>query len=171
VTRAARKKQCCAKQAWRHTIAAIVGAMLGGKVFVVEQLPTMPGQKAVEAVGPHEIQILLVGGKEILLVRPLPEHTNRSLCPMYPSYLDFKTPFSQESSAKRELFARLLGVMKWKRYTEPQTVFTFQQAEAGTPVAEMCRKLGVAEAIFYRWKKRYDGLDVTEIRRLQQLED
>ena len=61
--------------------------------------------------------------------------------------------------------------MKRNRYTEPQIVFALQQAESGTPVAEICRKLGVAEATFYRWKKRYGGLDVTEIRRLRQLED
>jgi len=61
--------------------------------------------------------------------------------------------------------------MKRKRYTEPQIAFALQQAEAGTPVAEICRKMGVAEATFYRWKKRYGGLGVTEIRRLKQLED
>jgi putative transposase len=41
----------------------------------------------------------------------------------------------------------------------------------GTPVPELCRKLGVAEATFYRWKKQYAGLGVAEIRRLKQLED
>jgi len=61
--------------------------------------------------------------------------------------------------------------MKRKRYTKPQIVFALQQAEAGTPVAEPCRKMGVAEATFYRWKKRYGGLGVSEIRRLRQLED
>jgi len=61
--------------------------------------------------------------------------------------------------------------MKRKRYTEPQIVFALQQVEAGTPVAELCRKLGVAEATFYRWKQRYGGLGVSEIRRLRQLED
>jgi len=50
-------------------------------------------------------------------------------------------------------------------------VFALQHAEAGTPVAELCRKMGVAEATFYRWKKRYNGLGVSEIRRLRQLED
>ncbi len=62
-------------------------------------------------------------------------------------------------------------LMKRKRYTEPQIVFALQQAEAGTPVAELCRKMGVAEATFYRWKKRYGELGVSEIRRLRQLED
>ena len=50
-------------------------------------------------------------------------------------------------------------------------MFALQHAEAGTPVAELCRKMGVAEATFYRWKKRYNGLGVSEIRRLRQLED
>jgi putative transposase len=61
--------------------------------------------------------------------------------------------------------------MKRKRYTEPQIAFALQQAEAGTVVGEICRKMGIAEATFYRWKKHYGGLDVTEIRRLRQLED
>ena len=46
-----------------------------------------------------------------------------------------------------------------------------RQAESGTPVAEICRRLGVSEASFYRWKKVYAGMGVAEIRRLKQLED
>ena len=61
--------------------------------------------------------------------------------------------------------------MKRKRYTEPQIVFALQQADGGVAVAEICRKMGIAEATFYRWKKHYGGLDVTEIRRLRQLEE
>ena len=61
--------------------------------------------------------------------------------------------------------------MKRKRYTEQKIVFALQQAEAGTSVAEICRKMGVAEQTFYRWKKRYGDLGVSEIRRLKQLED
>ena len=61
--------------------------------------------------------------------------------------------------------------MKRNRYTEPQIVFALQQAESGTAVADICRKMGIAEATFYRWKKRYGDLDATEIRRLRQLED
>ena len=58
-----------------------------------------------------------------------------------------------------------------KRFTEPQIVFALQQAEAGTPVTEVIRKMGVSEATFYRWKKKYSGLGVSEIRRLKQLEE
>ncbi len=61
--------------------------------------------------------------------------------------------------------------MKRKRYKEQQIVFALQQDEAGTPVAEICRKMGIAEQTFYRWKKRYGDLGVSEIRRLKQLED
>ncbi len=61
--------------------------------------------------------------------------------------------------------------MKKKRYTEPQIVYALQQAESGTQVAEICRKMGIAEATFFRWKKRYAGLGVSEIRRLRQLEE
>ena len=61
--------------------------------------------------------------------------------------------------------------MKQKRFTEPQIIFALRQAEGGTPVEEVTRKLGIAEATFYRWKKKYAGLGVAEMRRLKQLED
>ena len=61
--------------------------------------------------------------------------------------------------------------MKGKKHTEPQIVFALQQAENGTLVEEICRKLGISEATFYRWKKKYAGLGVTEICRLKQLEE
>lgn len=57
------------------------------------------------------------------------------------------------------------------RYTEAQIVFALRQAEAGAPVSEVIRKMGVAEQTFYRWKKKYAGLGVPEVRRLKQLED
>lgn len=61
--------------------------------------------------------------------------------------------------------------MKKKRFTEPQIVFALRQAESGTAVEEITRKLEISEATFYRWKKKYAGLDSAEIRRLRQLED
>ena len=61
--------------------------------------------------------------------------------------------------------------MKKTRFTEQQIAFALKQAEAGTAVAEVVRKLGVSEATFYNWKKKYGGLSVTEVRRLKQLED
>ncbi len=61
--------------------------------------------------------------------------------------------------------------MKRSRYTEEQIAFALRQAESGTPVAEVIRKMGVTEPTFYRWKKQFAGMGVTEIRRLKQLED
>jgi putative transposase len=61
--------------------------------------------------------------------------------------------------------------MKRKRYTEAQIAFALRQAESGTPVREITRKLGITEVTFYRWKKKFAGMGVAEIRRLKQLED
>ncbi len=56
-------------------------------------------------------------------------------------------------------------------YTEEQIVAALRRAEGGTPVAEVCRKLGVSEQTFYRWKRKFTGMGVAELRRLRQLED
>ena len=61
--------------------------------------------------------------------------------------------------------------MKKTRYTEEQIAFALRQEEAGTPVADIIRKMGVSEATFYRWKKKFSGMGVAELRRLKQLEE
>ena len=61
--------------------------------------------------------------------------------------------------------------MPRRPFTEEQIGFALRQVEAGTPVPELCRKLGIAEATFYRWKKKFAGLGDAELRRLKQLED
>ena len=61
--------------------------------------------------------------------------------------------------------------MKRKRFTEEQITFALRQADSGTPVEEVIRKLGISEATFYRWKKKFAGLGVAEVRRLKQLEE
>ena len=61
--------------------------------------------------------------------------------------------------------------MKKTRHTEEQIAFALKQAETGTPVAEVIRRIGISEQTFYRWKKVYGGLGVGELRRLKQLED
>ena len=61
--------------------------------------------------------------------------------------------------------------MKRKRYTEEQIVYALKQAENGTGIAELCRTMGVSEQTFYHWRKKYEGLGVSEIRELRMLRD
>lgn len=61
--------------------------------------------------------------------------------------------------------------MKKKRHTEAQIAFALRQAESGTSAAEIVRKMEISEATFYRWKQKFDGLGVGEVRRLKQLEE
>ena len=61
--------------------------------------------------------------------------------------------------------------MKKSRFTEQQIAFALQQAEGGTSVEEVCRKMGISQATFFRWKKVYGGLMPSELRRLKQLEE
>lgn len=61
--------------------------------------------------------------------------------------------------------------MKKSKFTEAQIVFALRQAETGTRVGEVCRKLGISEATFYNWKKKYGGLGVSELRELRQLRE
>lgn len=61
--------------------------------------------------------------------------------------------------------------MKKSKFTEEQIAFALRQAEGGVKVAEICRKMGVSDATFFNWKKKYGGLGVSELRRLKQLEE
>lgn len=61
--------------------------------------------------------------------------------------------------------------MNKSRYTEEQIAFALKQAELGTPAEDICRKLGIAEQSFYRWKKRYAGMMPSDMKKLKQLEE
>jgi len=64
-----------------------------------------------------------------------------------------------------------VDAMPRKRFSNEQIAFALRQSESGTTVEEICRKMGVSEPTFYRWKKQFVGMGVPEIRRLKQLED
>ncbi len=57
--------------------------------------------------------------------------------------------------------------MKRSRFSEEQIIYAIRQAEAGTPLVDLCRQLGVSEATCYTWKKKYAHLGVRELRRLR----
>ena len=61
--------------------------------------------------------------------------------------------------------------MKKSRFTDQQIAFALHQAEGGTSVEEVCRKMGVSQATFFRWKKVYGGLMPSEVRKLRMLEE
>ena len=61
--------------------------------------------------------------------------------------------------------------MRSSKFTEEQIAFALKQAETGTPVQEVIRKLGITEQTFYRWKKKYGGMMPSDLRKLKQLEE
>lgn len=61
--------------------------------------------------------------------------------------------------------------MKGKRYTEEQIIKMLRESEAGSPVAEVCRRHGVSEWSFYRWRQKYGGMTVSDTKRLKALQE
>ena len=61
--------------------------------------------------------------------------------------------------------------MKGKRFTEEQIIGLLKEAELGAPTKELCRRHGVSEQSFYRWKAKYGGMEVSDAKRLRVLED
>lgn len=60
--------------------------------------------------------------------------------------------------------------MKRSRFSETQIVGILKEADAGMPVNEVCRKYGIADQTYYNWKKKYGGLEVSDVRRMRELE-
>lgn len=61
--------------------------------------------------------------------------------------------------------------MKKSKFTEEQIAYVLRQVEGGSAIADVCRQMGVSEATFYIWKKKYAHLGVSELRQLRSLED
>lgn len=63
------------------------------------------------------------------------------------------------------------GAMTRKRHTEEQIIAVLKDAQAGTGIQELCRKHGISDATFYKWRTKYAGLEVSDVKKLRQLED
>ena len=84
-------------------------------------------------------------------------------------------PHKKVDTPKLENFGETITprsfAMKKSKFTEEQIAFALHQADTGTSVDEVCRKIGISQATFYAWKKKYGGMGVSELRRLRQLEE
>lgn len=61
--------------------------------------------------------------------------------------------------------------MKKSRFTAPQIIAVLKQAEAGTPVPELCREHGISSACFYKWRSKFGGMDASMVSQLKELQD
>jgi len=61
--------------------------------------------------------------------------------------------------------------MTRKRYTEEQIIAVLKEAQAGVSTQELCRKHGMSDASFYKWKAKYSGMEVSDVRKMRQLEE
>jgi putative transposase len=61
--------------------------------------------------------------------------------------------------------------MRRNQFTEEQIIAVLREAKSGTPVKELCRRAGITTVTFYRWKSKFEGMEISEMRRLRMLED
>jgi putative transposase len=60
--------------------------------------------------------------------------------------------------------------MKKRNFTDEEIAYVLRQAETGRSVTEICREAGISQQTFYRWKRKFEGMGIAELRRLKQLE-
>ena len=61
--------------------------------------------------------------------------------------------------------------MRKSKFTETQIVSMIKEAESGTPVPEICRKYGIGQSTFYKWRSKYGGMEASDVKRLKELEE
>lgn len=61
--------------------------------------------------------------------------------------------------------------MKGKRYSEEKIIKVLKESDAGMKTGDLCRKHGISEATYYKWKSKYGGMEISEVKRLRALED
>ena len=61
--------------------------------------------------------------------------------------------------------------MKKSRFTDSQIIAVLKQAQAGTPVPELCREHGISSATFYKWRSKFGGMEVSMVSRMKELEE
>jgi putative transposase len=84
--------------------------------------------------------------------------------------LFYTSPSVEYGPQKEKIGPTALFVLP-STFTEEQITYALNQVESGKPVGDVCRQLGVSEQSFYRWKRKYQGIGIAELRRLRQLED
>jgi len=116
-------------------------------------------------------------GESVRIVRKLQELSQNQLSQLtgIPQATDVPPGISRQFRTGVRCLRRLLETkekrMKKTRYTEEQIVYALRQADSGPVVSDICRQMGISEATFYVWKKKYAHLGVGELRKLKQLED
>ena len=107
--------------------------------------------------------------------RPHP-HAGNNVAPPAPLGLKLicypkNGPFSKTRFPRYFLGWEERKTMKASKFSDAQKAFILRQGADGVPVADICRKAGISQATYFNWKKKYDGMQPPEMRRLKQLED
>jgi putative transposase len=80
-------------------------------------------------------------------------------------------PHEKSAFRSRIFYLNRKLYMKTSRFTDSQIIAILKQAEAGSPVPELCREHGISNATFYKWRAKYGGMDASLMARMKELED